>query len=919
MSSPQGLQVGVGHGDGGSGLPPTTPATPTATTPPRQPHHRSGSVRRIRNSEAMAATADVVSYAEEHQYAYADDDQTLGLSLGASTIRTDDVGDDVTTRLYAICACALPGADDPPLHEMTPKQRSAREEQLDATWEALREWLTAHPTEEERSVAATHVGEFSMTALHLLCKLPNPPIDVVSGVISCELEVASWQDSNGWLGLHHAVANGASIEVLATLCDAFPDGKTTQDKRRRTPLHFAFFRSQASGVGGGSDGDNGNADDELAEIFTLLGDTGAATLPDEGGLLPMHYACAYGTTTSVLEVLHEQCPQSCAARELKGRTPLHLAMVNAHRSASPDAVQFLLRTCPQVVDMADDSGYLAISLLATSMIVKLGHDKPDAEKNAALCLQYYLDAKPTPTADFLSAVQSLPEWLRDKAVSSEHLHKVLNERIVQRFPTSILLMDGYIYLLIIVVFSLNSRWNINYRFDNEAVPTLIPLYVQFVGGAYFLAREMAQVISMSALGTFKKWLFDVSNWLDMSVIFLVFYYGVLMIDPTLGVSDEMFRGGVAVTQGILWIAVIIYLKSTLVDFAVFVGGVVYVVRRLLAFMVSLGVILFAFAQSFYYVFSMTPSCPRDPTTGELYGQWDYENPHCTFGRSLLKVYTMILGEIGDTTRFYKESTVSQVLYVLYAFLVVILLANVLIAIVTDSYGIIKNERAAMVFWSNRLDFVAEMDAISNAVNLIVTCGAVRPLPSRSYHAPPDGMAAREGWRGGSHDDQTTATDKTKGPSSPFRSGWDALMSLFDPNLFKENEVSSLSIDFWCYIALRIFVALFVIPLWILAGFVTAGWLWPPQVREFLFAQRRAAVSRADIAEEVKNEVTKLKTELTDLRVELKHEMKKDKNGLSDMKSDLDSVQDDVLADVKQVKDILTTLFELNRERVRGGR
>lgn len=225
----------------------------------------------------------------------------------------------------------------------------------------------------------------------------------------------------------------------------------------------------------------------------------------------------------------------------------------------------------------------------------------------------------------------------------------------------------------------------------------------------------------------------------------------------------------------------------------------------------------------------------------------------------------------------------------------------------------------MLFWSNRLDYVAEMDAISNAVNLIVTCGAVRPLPSRSYHGPPDGVAAREGWRGDSQDDQTTATDKTKGPASPFRSGWDALMSLFDPNLFKENDVSTLSIDFWCYIVLRIFVALFVIPLWILAGVITAGWLWPPQVREFLFAQSRAAVSRADIAEEVKNEVKKLKTELTDLRDELKHEMRKDKKGLSDVKLDLDSVQDDVLADIKQVKDILTTLFELNRERVRGGR
>lgn len=59
---------------------------------------------------------------------------------------------------------------------------------------------------------------------------------------------------------------------------------------------------------------------------------------------------------------------------------------------------------------------------------------------------------------------------------------------------------------------------------------------------------------------------------------------------------------------------------------------------------------------------------------------------------------------------YSTLPIAQFLYIAFAFLVVILLSNVLIAIVTDSYGVIKNERSAMVFWANRLDFVAEMDA-----------------------------------------------------------------------------------------------------------------------------------------------------------------------------------------------------------------
>ena len=271
--------------------------------------HRAASVRRISQAEALAAAADVEATYEHH--AYNDDDQTYGVAtLGASTIRTDDVGASDVTRLYAICESALPGPDDPPMAEMTPKQRSVRESQLEQTWEALREWLTAHPADEERSVAATHLGQFSTTALHLLCKLPDPPVDVVEGIISCEKEVASWQDSNGWIPLHHSVANGASLEVLELLCEAYPGGKVTQDKRLRTPLHFAFFRSQVKGGKGGRGGaaksgmigsnrvlfgddeghqSNNGGEDEMAEIVALLGDTVAARLPDENGMIPLHY------------------------------------------------------------------------------------------------------------------------------------------------------------------------------------------------------------------------------------------------------------------------------------------------------------------------------------------------------------------------------------------------------------------------------------------------------------------------------------------------------------------------------------------------------------------------------------------------------------------------------------------------------
>ena len=55
---------------------------------------------------------------------------------------------------------------------------------------------------------------------------------------------------------------------------------------------------------------------------------------------------------------------------------------------------------------------------------------------------------------------------------------------------------------------------------------------------------------------------------------------------------------------------------------------------------------------------------------------------------------MLIGEV-DEADFEAVGTAGRVLYLLYGVLVVILLANVLIAIVTAYYGVVRNQRAGM--------------------------------------------------------------------------------------------------------------------------------------------------------------------------------------------------------------------------------
>jgi succinate-acetate transporter protein len=96
------------------------------------------------------------------------------------------------------------------------------------------------------------------------------------------------------------------------------------------------------------------------------------------------------------------------------------------------------------------------------------------------------------------------------------------------------------------------------------------------------------------------------------------------------------------------------------------------------------------------VFTGTEDCPVEDSQPEfsfeeLLAQTRCDmtetTPYCKFWDSFLSVYTMLLGEVDETQ--FKNSDVGTALFVIFMFLVVILLANVLIAIVTDSYKVIQ--------------------------------------------------------------------------------------------------------------------------------------------------------------------------------------------------------------------------------------
>ncbi|KAG7356140.1 ankyrin repeat domain protein [Nitzschia inconspicua] len=805
----------------------------------------------------------------------------------------------------------------------TPEDMKRRRECIEATWDQVRRWLHRHESQQERSAAAYFRGQGDASPLHLICKINNPPTDVVNEIVEAAPETVAWVDNHGWLPLHHACANGASTDVLKILTNAYPEGKTAQDNNSRTPLHFYAFRNSENPIA-------------MAANVGMLCDTGAAAISDHGGMLPIHYACAYGTSPAVLKVLADAYPGSVIAKENKGRTPMHLAMVNSPRDASPGVVAFLLECAgTDAVNVRDKEGNLPLHLL-TLGVKSIDATESENVNNVSECLKLYLAAKPYASPDFLAALQDLPGWLLDVAVVDPHVRNILNKKIIQRFPTSILMLDGIMYFALILCFE-HATTNFIKQMELEypPVPDLpesehdIPngyfpsLIILFIAATYFFLRELAQVIASLALGAFTSWLYDTTNWLDALVIVLVTYYSAIMTienpllqdEGDMNTEFEAFRAGAAVTKGVLWVAVIYFLKNTRVDFAVFLNGVFYVCKRLVAFLLAVLVILILFGQMFWVIYLETPVCPKCNPYNEsecaldagedctndvceatvLYGNFS----HCEVGESFLKVYTMMAGEIGSETRYFGDLS-AQIIYVLYGFVVVILLSNVLIAIVTDSYEIVQNDRAAIVFWSNRLDFISEMDGIASVVQRRILCfGKNQTDGSRSVYKQEQASGAVS----------VESSFYPDGSREWFREAWKSIIGLFDENPYDDGDLRPENIEFWVTILYKA-LALLIIPLWLLIGFASVGILWPPQVREWLFVQKETVASRSELERKKLEKLRVIQNDMKILKTEIRKEMQNDREAMFRMKAEVDAVQSEFLSDLQQVKELMTTLLDL---------
>lgn len=109
-------------------------------------------------------------------------------------------------------------------------------------FDSIREWINNNNNDNNKFKAAiTYQNVHNYTPLYLILRSGDAPLDIIRQLIKLAPQAPKMQTKNGWLPIHIACINGASlkVEVLQALVNAHPEGVKDTDNFGWLPIHCA--------------------------------------------------------------------------------------------------------------------------------------------------------------------------------------------------------------------------------------------------------------------------------------------------------------------------------------------------------------------------------------------------------------------------------------------------------------------------------------------------------------------------------------------------------------------------------------------------------------------------------------------------------------------------------------------------------
>ncbi|KAL7568621.1 hypothetical protein ACA910_022722 [Epithemia clementina (nom. ined.)] len=288
----------------------------------------------------------------------------------------------------------------------------------------------------------------------------------------------------------------------------------------------------------------------------------------------------------------------------------------------------------------------------------------------------------------------------ERAASTPVVWHAMGNKLSRPFVLGLVLID--LALHVTLMFTFRDAAGVKPPLPAKVQRVIVAESIIYIICFHYLVRAVSESWAMWVVstGAFKSYATDVWNIFGFNAILLT-----LVTTFLLG-HDEKSRNGLdAFIVGLLWIKVLAFLKVVNKDMATFILALSQILYDIRFFLLVLAVCVFMFGDMFHIA-----------VLGEDGGDfcsWKFGamDDFCsTSWESYLRVYAILLGDI--TLDHLTATSGLTILFVLFTLFGVIILLNVLIAIISDSYEK-ATLRGQVLFGRARVMFVAQIEALEN--------------------------------------------------------------------------------------------------------------------------------------------------------------------------------------------------------------
>jgi len=432
-------------------------------------------------------------------------------------------------------------------------------------------------------------------------------------------------------------------------------------------------------------------------------------------------------------------------------------------------------------------------------------------------------------------IRRQPVSAQESGFSSPFIQMILNESFVNFRFLCVILLDLVAQIVLVTTLSFGVHAENWFGYKDIAVSSITLLICSISWLGFRCVVEMFTT-------PIRSWVVELSNWFNVSQTMFVIW-SILILGRD-GITNDYEAGISVATLGLAWFRSVFVLGDLFYEIAVFARALQRIAMKLIAFSITSVLVIMGFAHMFYTATKWEERFCLDSQTEDCLVPSLNDSYYAAF-TEFLNADSLFRDE-----SYLRDKSYRMILIFVFAVLVQLLLLNVLIAEIVNSFYESKSA-GKKAFWQRRYHYVTEFSNIYRALGYSKSAKTgnstvnddddEKKIPSNrfafstAHHDvfPGDFYHFRKWWMKGAQAPDILTRLR-------YFIKWSSFDEIFLPGPSFERVISGSKKDASNYSARILLYAIFPIMVVVnvvcfALGLVTFGLLWPKWMRTMLFS------------------------------------------------------------------------------------